>query len=120
MTFDHLFAAAQEPAFLLDPLEDRFVAGNPAGCTMLGYTRDELLETPISRIHPGELPQLHDFVARVLHDGSGTTIDPHLPNALGHVSADGNGAPGIRDRRPRLCCRAHPRPKRTPLPTPAG
>ena len=74
MTFDHLLVAAQEPAFVLDPLEDRFVAANPAGCTMLGYTHDELLETPISRIHPGELSQLHDFVARVLHDGHGTTI----------------------------------------------
>jgi PAS domain S-box-containing protein len=74
LIFDDLLAAAHEPAFVLDPLEDRFVAANPAGCTMLGYTGDELLKTPISRIHPGELPQLNDFVARVLHDGHGTTI----------------------------------------------
>lgn len=66
--------AAQEPAFVLDSLEDRFVAANPSGCAMLGYAHHELLETPISRIHPGELPQLHDFVARVLHDGQGATI----------------------------------------------
>ena len=74
MIFDPLLAAAREPAFVLDPLEDRFIGANRAGCTMLGYTYAELLQTPISRIHPGELPQLHDFVGRVLRDGHGTTI----------------------------------------------
>ena len=74
MIFDPLLAAAREPAFVLDPHEDRFIGANPSGCTMLGYTHAELLQTPISRIHPGELPQLHDFVGRVLRDGHGTTI----------------------------------------------
>jgi len=32
-----------------------------AGAAMLGYTRDELLRMPVSRIHAGELPQLQDF-----------------------------------------------------------
>ena len=41
---------------------------------MLGYAFEELLETPISRIHPGELPQLRDFVSGVLRDGHGSTI----------------------------------------------
>jgi PAS domain S-box-containing protein len=74
LTFDELMATAREPAFVLDPREDRFIAANPSGCAMLGYTRSELLETPISRIHAGEVPQLHDFVARVLNCGQGTTI----------------------------------------------
>lgn len=41
---------------------------------MLGYSLDELLETPVSRIHPGELPQLQDLVGSVLLSGHGSTI----------------------------------------------
>ena len=72
--FDDVFQKAADPAFVLDPLEDRFVAANVAGCALLGYQLDELLETPISRIHPGELPQLQEFVAGVLRTGHGSTI----------------------------------------------
>ena len=72
--FEQLFEHASDPAFILDPVEDRFLAANPAGCAVLGYTFDELLVTPVSRIHPGELQQLQDFVGRVLRDGRGSTI----------------------------------------------
>jgi PAS domain S-box-containing protein len=72
--FEQLHDQASDAAFILDPLEDRFVAANAAGCTMLGYTLEELLATPVSRIHPGELPQLLDFVSGVLRDGHGSTI----------------------------------------------
>jgi PAS domain S-box-containing protein len=41
---------------------------------MLGYTREELLATPVSHIHPAELPQLREFLERVLSDGQGSTI----------------------------------------------
>lgn len=74
MTFDDVLAAAPDPAFVFDPHEDRFVATNAAGSAVLGYSPAELLATPISRIHPAELPQLQDFVGRVLRDGHGTTI----------------------------------------------
>ena len=74
MTFEDVLAETHDPAFVLDPLADRFVAANEAGCAMFGYSRAELLETPVSRIHPADLPQLQDFVARVLDDGHGTTM----------------------------------------------
>ena len=74
MTFVRLLEGAGDPAFVLDPLEDRFVAANDVGAAMLGYTCDELMRTPVSHIHPGELPQLRDFVSRVLRDGHGATI----------------------------------------------
>ena len=64
--FEQLLDRATDPAFILDPLEDRFVAANAAGCAMLGYPLEELLETPVSRIHPGELSQLQEFVGGVL------------------------------------------------------
>ena len=45
-----------------------------AGCGMLGYTRSELLATPVSHIHPADLPQLRRFLDRVLRDGQGSMI----------------------------------------------
>ena len=68
------FESAADPAFVLDPIGDRFVAANPAACARLGYTHEELLETPVSRIHPGELPQLQEFVGMVLAAGHGITV----------------------------------------------
>jgi PAS domain S-box-containing protein len=74
-SFDRLFARSSEPVFVLDPHDDRILAANAAGCAMLGYTCRELLETPISHIHPAELPQLLEFLERVLRDGQGSTIN---------------------------------------------
>ena len=68
------FDDAGDAAVVLDPLEDRFLAVNAAGCSLLGYALAELLETPVSRIHPGELPQLRHVVGRVLRTGHATTI----------------------------------------------
>ena len=62
------------PAYVMDPDSDRILAANDAGCAMLGYTRAELLETPISRIHPSGLPELSELLGRVLRDGRASTI----------------------------------------------
>jgi chemotaxis family two-component system sensor kinase Cph1 len=69
-----LFEHANEPAYVMDPQHDRILAANDAGCAMLGYTREELLETPISRIHPAELAELQELLERVLRDGRAFTI----------------------------------------------
>jgi PAS domain S-box-containing protein len=71
---DQLFERSSDPAFIVDPLDDRILAVNRAGRAMLGYTREELLATPVSKIHPAELPQLREFLANVLQDGKGSTI----------------------------------------------
>jgi PAS domain S-box-containing protein len=73
-SFTQLFDRSPEPAFVVDPLDDRIVAANQAGCSLLGYSHDELLATPVSRIHPADLPQLRDFVERVVRDGRASTI----------------------------------------------
>jgi PAS domain S-box-containing protein len=73
-SFDRLFEESSEPAFILDPHRDRILAANLAGLAMLGYTHEELLATPISDIHPAELPQLMEFLEGVLRDGHGSTI----------------------------------------------
>jgi len=69
-----VFAGSPEPAFVMDPEHSRILAANDAGCALLGYTREELLALPISRIHPAELAELRDLVQRVLADGRASTI----------------------------------------------
>lgn len=69
-----VFEYANEPAYVMDPETDRVLAANDAGCALLGYTRDELLETPISCIHPAELAELAELLRRVLRNGRASTI----------------------------------------------
>ena len=68
------FERAAEPAYVMDPEHDRILAANDAGCALLGYTRDELLATPISCIHPSELPELVELLERLLRHGRASTI----------------------------------------------
>jgi chemotaxis family two-component system sensor kinase Cph1 len=82
-SFSQLFERSPEPAYVIDPLDDRIVAANGAGCSLLGYTRDELLATPVSQIHPADLPQLRDFVERVIREGSASTITLTCRTKLG-------------------------------------
>ena len=74
LNLDDVFDSAADPAFVLDPIAGRFVAANRAGCALLGYTHEDLLETPVARIHPGELAQLREFVGTVLTAGHGSTV----------------------------------------------
>ena len=68
------FEHTNEPAYIMDPQHDCILAANDAGCALLGYTRDELLETPISCIHPAELPELSELLEQVLRHGRASTI----------------------------------------------
>jgi PAS domain S-box-containing protein len=68
------FADSPEPAFVMDPEHSRILAANDAGCALLGYPREELLATPISRIHPAELAELGALLERVLEHGRASTI----------------------------------------------
>jgi PAS domain S-box-containing protein len=69
-----VFAHSGEPAYVMDPEHNRILAANDAGCALLGYTREELLETPISRIHPAELAELSELLERVLKHGRASTV----------------------------------------------
>jgi PAS domain S-box-containing protein len=82
-SFAQLFERSLEPAYVIDPLDDRIVAANRAGCSLLGYTHDELLATPVSRIHPADLPQLRDFLEQVVRDGRASTITLTCRTKLG-------------------------------------
>ena len=69
-----VFEHTNSAAYVMDPVRDRILAANEAGCALLGYTREELLETPISWIHPAELPELSELLERVLRNGRASTI----------------------------------------------
>ena len=74
LTSGAVLELATEPAYVMDPQHDCILAANDAGCALLGYTRDELLETPISCIHPSELPELGELLEQVLRHGRASTI----------------------------------------------
>ena len=72
--FERLFEESSDSAYLMDPMAGRILDANRAGCAMLEYTREELLATPVSDIHPAERAQMRDFVERVLRERRGSTI----------------------------------------------
>jgi PAS domain S-box-containing protein len=97
--FEQLFERSSDPVFVIDPLANRILDANNAACAMLGYTRDELLATPVSHIHPAEAPQLRDFVRDVMRDGQDWTIKltcrtksgTFLPTEMALLALDSGG-----------------------------
>jgi PAS domain S-box-containing protein len=68
------FTCTGDPAFVMDAERGRILAANDAGCSMLGYTRTELLATPIAAIHPAELKELSELLGRVHREQRASTI----------------------------------------------
>lgn len=66
--FGPLFENSSQPAFVMDPIDDRIIEANPAGCALLGYERDEILTLMVSDVHPAEMPQLRSFLYDALRD----------------------------------------------------
>src|SRR5262249_43194834 len=67
-------AGTADAAYVMDPEHGRILEANDAGCTLLGYTRAELLETPVSKIHPAEVAELSELLQRVLDSQRASTI----------------------------------------------
>ena len=67
--FDH----CNDGILILDPTLDQILSANPKACRMLGYSRSELLSTPISHIHRNELSRFVNFVESVKTQGHGWT-----------------------------------------------
>jgi len=74
-SLDELFEESRDAVFIADPREDRILDANPAASRLLGYTREEFMVTPISQIHPHELPQMRAFLDGALRDGVNWTIE---------------------------------------------
>ncbi len=71
--FRKIFDHSNDAIFVIDPAQDKILDVNSTACDMLGYSRNELLSTPISAIHPNEMPQLLAFAESVVERGSGWT-----------------------------------------------
>jgi PAS domain S-box-containing protein len=71
--FHRMFEESGDAVYLMDPVDDRIVEANRAGCALLGYPRDELLAATVSDIHPAEMPELRELLDRALRDGRATT-----------------------------------------------
>ena len=67
--FDH----SNDAIFLIDPERDAILDANPRACGKLGYYKEELLSTPVSAIHPNEMPKLHEFAHSVFQQDQGWT-----------------------------------------------
>ena len=87
--FQRIFLHANDAGFVLDPTVDRIVDANEKACSLLGYAREELLNTPISAIHPAEMAKLMAFTNSVLETGGGWTDElACLTKAGQHVPAE--------------------------------
>src|SRR6266516_2215397 len=60
--FEQLFEDSGDAAYLMDPLDDRIIEANRAGCALREYTHEELLTLTVTDIHPAEMPQLRAFL----------------------------------------------------------
>src|ERR1700751_4870112 len=64
-SLDELFEESGDAVFITDPREDRILDANAAASRLLGYTREEFMVTPISQIHPNEVPRMRAFLDAV-------------------------------------------------------
>lgn len=71
--FPKIFSYSNDAIFVIDPAHDRILDVNPKACSLLGYSREELLSIPVSAIHPEEMPQLLAFTESVFEQGHGWT-----------------------------------------------
>lgn len=71
--FRKIFEHSNDAIFVMDPERGEILEANVTACKMLGYSHAELLSTPISAVHPDEMPQLLKFTESVFDNGSGWT-----------------------------------------------
>jgi len=74
-SLERLFEESRDAVFIMDPLQDRILDANAAASRLLCYTREEFKVTPISQIHPHELPRMRAFLDGALRDGVNWTIE---------------------------------------------
>ena len=71
--FSRVFEYSNDAIFIIDPERDAILDVNPRACSMLGFSREELLALPMSAIHPQEMPQLQAFCNAVFENEHGWT-----------------------------------------------
>jgi PAS domain S-box-containing protein len=71
--FRRIFDHSNDAVLIIDPSQDKILDANPTACKMLGFSRDELMLTPLSAIHPKEMPKFMAFAQSVLKNEKGWT-----------------------------------------------
>ena len=71
--FRNLFDFSSDGVFLIDVASGSYLNANPRACSMLGYSRDELLSMKGSDIHPHDLKLFISFAESVVKDGYART-----------------------------------------------
>jgi len=72
--FRKIFNASNDAILVIDPTADQILEANPQAEKLLGYSRDELLNSvSVSRIHPEEMPQFMAFTREIIAAGQGWT-----------------------------------------------
>ncbi len=75
--FRSIYENSSDAIFIVDPGADRIIDVSPRSCELLGYAREDLLEMPMSAIHPGEMDRLARFAQSVFDSGKGRTEELH-------------------------------------------
>ena len=104
-TLSMIFEHSNDAVFLIDPHQDEILECNPKACSMLDYSREELLELPVSAVHPNEMPKLRAFTESVMEQGHGWTDEltcttKHGQVLVAEVSAS---VADIQERRQLIC-----------------
>ena len=71
--YRNVFLHSNDAILVIDPDRDAILDANPRACELLAYSRDELLNSSISSIHPMEMPALQAFAGSVMLEGHGWT-----------------------------------------------
>ena len=71
--FRKIFDYSNDAIFIINPAQDKIVDANPSACKMLGYSYKELLEMPMTAIHPHEIERFMNFAKTVTQNRSGWT-----------------------------------------------
>ncbi len=83
--FHRIFDHSNDAIFVIDPARDQILDVNSRACSMLGYSRAELLSMPVSAVHPKEMPRLRAFAQSVFEQGSGRTDELTCLTKAGQV-----------------------------------
>ena len=83
--FQIVFNHSNDLIFLVDAARDLILDANHKACSMLGYSREELLSLALSAIHPNEMPKLMAFAQSVNEYGSGWTDELTCMTKAGEV-----------------------------------
>jgi PAS domain S-box-containing protein len=85
--FRKIFDYTNDAIFIIDPARNTILEANPRACTMLGYSREELVALHLSVLCPRDALDVQTFARSVFEYGQGWT------NALPFVTKTGQPLP---------------------------